>query len=51
MDNQKYYVYKAIDLIKTHFLPLNYGNVSQRCLQQVPMEDSNSNSENYKVKI
>ena len=51
MNNQKYYVYNAIDIIKLHFLPLNYGNVSQHYLQQVPMEESNNNSENYAVKI
>ena len=40
----KHYVYKDIDHIKTPFFPLKYENVSQGYLQQVVMDESDSNS-------
>ena len=40
----QHYVYKAIDHIKRSIFPLNYENVSQGYLEQVPMDESNRNS-------
>ena len=40
----QHYVYNAIDHIKMPILPMKYENVSQGYLEQVPMDESNSNS-------